>query len=172
MAARESINLEPRAGRRHADQFLVRQSLETRRPGCSSRAFVCFDLRLLCDRTRKKSSLKPDLYDTPRHPADMAVPDRTPSIPNLRPFFLPLHDTHHPPRRHPTKKAPVGFDRSPHLHVSPHGPMGAHSIPPPGCFAVCPEWRDLPRRRDTHPSSLAKAPRNIPVLGADRGYNW
>lgn len=109
---------------------------------------------------KRTNRLKPDLYDTPstptpsRHGWLFLNEQRTPSIPNLGPSPLPPPPRHSPPRpqaRHPTKEGVVGFDRSPHLHVPPHGPMGAHSIPPPGCFAVCPEWRDLPRRRDTHP---------------------
>jgi hypothetical protein len=76
------------------------------------------------------------------NPAEMAVPEPL----RCRTFDLPTA-----PPRHPSKEGVVGFDRSPHLHVPPHGPMGAHSISPPGRFAVCPEWRDLPRRRDTHP---------------------
>lgn len=69
------MNVEPRAGRRHADQFLARQSLDTRRPGCSSRAFVCFDLRLLCDRTRKNQPQAGSVRHTLDTQQEMAVPE-------------------------------------------------------------------------------------------------
>lgn len=109
---------------------------------------------------KRTNRLKPDLYDTPSTPTPsktwMAVPERTTNPFDAEPWTFPsappsttLTTTPAGPPSH--QRGVVGFDRSPHLHVPPHGPMGAHSIPPPGCFAVCPEWRDLPRRRDTHP---------------------
>jgi len=49
-SSRQHGNVEPRAGRRHADQFLVRQSLDPRRPDAAL-APLCFDVCLLCDRT-------------------------------------------------------------------------------------------------------------------------
>lgn len=124
-------------------------------PLCVSTSAYCATEPTPARKERTASSRICTTHPRHRHPADMAVPERTTNPFDAEPWTFPSAPPRHsPPRpqaRHPTKEGVVGFDRSPHLHVPPHGPMGAHSIAPPGCFAVCPEWRDLPRRRDTHP---------------------